>query len=110
MLLKALYQENEYDYFSNQATLTYNGNVPLTVNDNVTITDVFNPVLSDLTVAFNGVTWTEETNYVYNETTGEFETLLGQVTVPTATYIQDSATGGWIIEPGVSVLTVTGTV
>ena len=36
--------------------------------------------------------------------------MLGQVTVPSATYIQDSATGGWIIEPGVSVLTVTGTV
>ena len=91
-------------------TIQNTGNVPVTVGDNVTITDTFNPILSDISVAFNGVAWTEGTNYTYNETTGEFETLLGQVTVPAATYVQDAVTGGWIIEPGVSVLTVTGTV
>jgi len=91
-------------------TIQNTGNVPLTVADSVSITDTFNPVLSNLNVTFNGVAWTEGTNYTYNETTGEFETLLGQVTVPAATYVQDVATGGWIIEPGVSVLTVTGTV
>ena len=91
-------------------TIQNTGNVPLTVADSVSITDTFNPVLSNLNVTFNGVAWTEGTNYTYNETTGEFETLLGQVTVPAATYVQDAATGGWIIEPGVSVLTVTGTV
>jgi len=91
-------------------TIQNTGNVPLTVADSVSITDTFNPVLGNLNVTFNGVAWTEGTNYTYNETTGEFETLLGQVTVPAATYVQDVATGGWIIEPGVSVLTVTGTV
>ena len=91
-------------------TIQNTGNVPLTVADSVSITDTFNPVLSNLNVTFNGVAWTEGTNYTYNETTGEFETLLGQVTVPAATYVQDAVTGGWIIEPGVSVLTVTGTV
>ena len=91
-------------------TIQNTGNVPLTVADSVSITDTFNPVLSNLNVTFNGVAWTEGTYYTYNETTGEFETLLGQVTVPAATYVQDAVTGGWIIEPGVSVLTVTGTV
>lgn len=91
-------------------TIQNTGNVPLTVADSVSITDTFNPVLGNLNVTFNGVAWTEGRNYTYNETTGEFETLLGQVTVPAATYVQDAVTGGWIIEPGVSVLTVTGTV
>ena len=48
--------------------------------------------------------------YSYNEVTGVFSTVAGQITVPAATYTQDSSTGIWIIEPGVSVLTVTGTV
>lgn len=91
-------------------TIQNTGNVPVTVTDNVTITDTFNPILSGISVTFNGTAWTEGTNYNYSETTGEFETLLGQVTVPAATYTQDPVSGAWVIEPGVSVLTVTGTV
>ena len=91
-------------------TIQNTGNVPVTISDNVTITDTFNPILSVITVAFNGTTWTEGVNYNYNETTGEFETILGQVTVPAASYMQDPVSGAWVIEPGVSVLTVTGTV
>mgnify|MGYP003313190796 CR=1 FL=1 len=37
-------------------------------------------------------------------------TNAGQITVPAAEYTQDPVTGEWIIEPGVSVITVTGTV
>lgn len=91
-------------------TIQNTGNVPVTVADNVTITDTFNPILTAINVAFNGVAWTEGVNYNYSETTGEFETVLGQVTVPAATYMQDPVSGAWVIEPGVSVLTVTGTV
>jgi len=91
-------------------TIQNTGNVPVTVDDNVTITDTFNPILSDINVVFNGVAWTEGVNYTYDETTGEFTTILGQVTVPAATYVQDAVSGAWVIEPGVSVLTVTGTV
>lgn len=86
------------------------GNTAAVVADNVIITDTFNPVLTDLTVTFNGTTWTEPTNYTYSETTGEFATVAGQITVPAATYTQDTTTGIWVVEPGVSVLTVTGTV
>ena len=86
------------------------GNVPALVTDDVTITDTFNPILSGLNVNFNDVAWTEGVNYIYSETTGEFATVPGQITVPAATYTQDPVTGEWIVEPGVSVLTVTGTV
>ena len=46
----------------------------------------------------------------YYETTGEFATVPGQITIPAAVYTQDPVTGEWSVEPGVSVLTVTGTV
>lgn len=86
------------------------GNTAAVATDNVTVTDTFNPVLSGITVTFNGETWAETANYTYNATTGLFATVPGQITVPAATYTQDPATGAVIINPGVSVLTVTGTV
>ena len=86
------------------------GNTPALIGDNVAITDTFNPILTDLTVTFNDVVWAENVNYVYDETTGEFSTVPGQITIPAAVYTQDPVTGEWIVEPGVSVLTVTGTV
>lgn len=86
------------------------GNVPAVVTDNVQVTDTFNPILSNLVVTFNGTPWSTPLNYNYSEVTGEFETVAGQITVPAATYTQNPVTGEWIIEPGVSVLTVTGTI
>lgn len=86
------------------------GNTPAIVSDDVGITDTFNPILTDLTVTFNEIAWTEGVNYTYSEATGEFATVPGQITIPAAVYIQDSVTGEWIVEPGVGVLTVTGTV
>ena len=73
-------------------------------------TDTFNPILTDITVTFNDVVWSSPVNYTYDETTGEFATVPGQMTIPAAVYAQDPTTGEWIIEPGVGVLTVTGTV
>ena len=86
------------------------GNTAAVAADNVAVTDTFNPILSGFTVAFNGETWAENTNYTYNEATGIFSTVPGQITVPEATYTQDPASGVIIVNPGVSVLTVTGTV
>lgn len=91
-------------------TIQNTGNIPIVATDNVIVSDTFNPILSDLSVTFNGTAWTPSVNYSYSELTGEFVTALGQVTVPAATYSQDPATGVWVIEPGTSVLTVTGTV
>ncbi len=86
------------------------GNTAALVADNVIVTDTFNPILKNITVTYNGETWTEQTNYTYSETTGFFSTVVGQITVPAATYTQDSTTGEWIVEPGVSVIVVSGTV
>lgn len=86
------------------------GNTAATAADNVTITDTFNPVLDPIAVAFNGTAWTENTHYTYNSQTGAFATVPGQITVPAATFSKDPATGAWTVNPGVSTLTVTGTV
>lgn len=86
------------------------GNEPAIATDNLTITDTFDPVLNITSVSFNGTLWTEGTNYTYDETTGAFATVPGQITVPAATYTQDPTTGAFIINPGTATLTVTGTV
>ncbi len=86
------------------------GNAEATATDNVVVTDTFNPILSDITVTFDGAAWTEGVHYTYDETTGVFATIAGQITVPAATYTQDPATGNRITTPGVSVLTVSGTI
>lgn len=74
------------------------------------VTDTFDPALTDLTVTFNDTAWTQGANYTYDEATGAFATIAGQITVPAATYVQDGETGRYTIQPGVSVLTVVGTV
>ncbi len=86
------------------------GNAPVELTDNAIITDTFDPILSDLVVTFGGTTWTAPTNYTYAAGTGLFTTNAGQITVPAATYTQDPLTGVFVIQPGVSTLTVTGTV
>ena len=84
------------------------GNTPATAEDNVTVTDTFEPVLSDITVTLDGAVL-PATDYTYNSTTGEFATIAGVITVPAATYATDDE-GRWVTTPGVAVLRVTGTV
>ena len=86
------------------------GNVPADSTAEVSVTDTFDPVLRNLTVTFNGTAWTAPTNYTYDETTGMFRTVPGAVTVPVATYTQNSETGEWGTSSGVSTLIVTGTI
>ena len=86
------------------------GSQPATAEDSVVIRDLFDPILEGLTVTFDGAPWVAGTNYTYDQTTGQFATVAGQVTVPAATYAQDAATGLWVIQPGTAVLTVSGTV
>ncbi len=85
------------------------GNTAAIATDNVVVTDTFDPILSGLSVTYNGTAWTSPDNYTYDETTGQFTTVLGEITVPEATYAQDAA-GNWVIDPGVAVITVTGTI
>lgn len=86
------------------------GNTAVEECDLATVTDTFDPKLSDLTVTFNGTAWTSPTKYTYNENTGEFATVAGKITVPAATYKQNKKTGAWSVTPGTATLVVTGTV
>lgn len=86
------------------------GGTPIVATDDAVVTDTFDPILDPIAVTFNGAVWTEGVNYTYNEATGLFATLPGQITVPAATYTQDPATGEWLVQPGTVVLRVTGTV
>ena len=85
------------------------GNEAVVATDDAVITDTFDPALSDIAVTFNGTVLTAGVDYTYDETTGEFATLPGRITVPAATFTQNDD-GTWTIQPGVSTLTVSGTV
>ena len=91
-------------------TIENTGNTAAGATDLVAVTDTFTPPLSAISVMFNGTAWTEPTQYTYDAATGAFATVPGQITVPAATYTQDPTTGVWTGTPGVSVLTVTGTI
>lgn len=86
------------------------GNTAATATDNVSITDTFDPILSDITVTLDGDTLVAGTDYTYDETTGVFTTTAGRITLPAATVTQDPVTGVYTTAPGTATLTVTGTI
>ena len=90
--------------------LQNSGNLPLVATDNAVITDTFDPILTALSVAFNGVSWTQGVQYNYDEATGLFSTVPGEIVVPGATYTQDPVTGAYSLAPGLATLVVTGTI
>lgn len=98
---------------SENGTVTYTflilnrGNAEATAADNLSVTDTFAPVLSDLTVSYNGTARAVGTNYTYDGSTGLFTTVPGQITVPAATFTRE-ADGSWIAVPGTAVVTVSG--
>lgn len=85
------------------------GNTDAVATDNATITDTFDPILTDLVVTYNGAVWTEGVDYTYDETTGAFATIPGRITVPAATFTQGTD-GAYTRTPGLATLTVTGTI
>ena len=86
------------------------GNEAVTAEDDATVTDTFDPILTDITVTLNGVTLTEGVGYTYDEATGLFTTVPGVITVPAATFTRDGATGEYSRTPGLATLIVTGTI
>ena len=86
------------------------GNQAVVATDDAAITDTFDPILTALTVTFDGAAWTQGVQYNYNEATGLFATVPGQILVPAATYTQDPATGAYTATPGIATLVVTGTI
>lgn len=96
-------------------TLTYtfiiqnSGNTAADATSNIVITDIFNPILSNLAVTLDGAAF-PTTSYSYDEATGVFTTNPGTITVPAATYTQDATTGSIITTPGVTTLVISGIV
>lgn len=86
------------------------GNTAADEDASVVISDTFNPILRNIVVTLDGRTLTEGTDYTYNEATGEFSTIAGRITVPAASYVQDSATGLWTVDPSTITLVISGTV
>ena len=86
------------------------GNQAVVATDDAIISDVFDPILTNLAVVFEGEAWTEGVQYTYDEATGLFTTLPGRITVPAATYAQDPVSGAYNFTPGIATLTITGTI
>ena len=91
-------------------TLQNFGNTEAVATDNVVVSDTFDPALENITVVYNGDTLVPNVDYTYDQATGVFATVPGRITVPAATFVQDPVSGEWVISPGVSTLTVTGTI
>lgn len=110
-ITKSIYPDSVVEGESVTYTITIQntGNTAAVATDNVIISDVFSPILNITGVTFNGAAWSSPANYSYNQATGLFTTLAGQITVPAATYAQDSTTGVWTLTPGISTLRITGT-
>ena len=85
------------------------GNEAIDAADDASVTDTFDPILTDITVTLNGVTLAPGTGYTYDETTGLFTTVPGVITVPAATFTQ-GADGAYTRTPGLATLVVTGTI
>lgn len=104
------------DEVSYNGELTYTfiiqntGNTEAGADGDITVTDTFNPILNPITVTYNGTAWTEGTEYTYDESTGAFSTVAGQITVPAATYTTNADTGVVTVTPGTAVIKVTGNV
>ena len=90
-------------------TIENTGTTAITAADDVVVSDTFDPLLNISSVTFNGADWSDPANYTYDENSGEFATVAGQITVPAATYVQDTETGEWRVTPGVSTIEITGT-
>ncbi len=91
-------------------TVTNGGNAEADAAEDLTVRDTFDPILDITSVTLDGVALTENTDYTYNEATGEFATVPGRITVPAATFTVDPVTGEFITTSGEATLVVTGTV
>lgn len=85
------------------------GNIAAVATDALVLTDTFDPILTDLQVLYNGTALTLGTGYTYNQATGLFATVAGVITVPAATFTQNTD-GTTAVTPGKATITVTGTV
>ena len=91
-------------------TLQNSGNQAADAAAQIAISDLFDPILKNITVTLDGDVLTAGTDYTYNAVTGQFNTVPGRITIPAATFAQCVENGDWTVTPGETVLTVSGTV
>lgn len=84
------------------------GNTAVEEDGSAVFRDTFTPPLSNISVTFNGKPWTANTNYTYDQSSGEFESVANQITVPVAEIEQNQTTGVVTVQPGTSTLVITG--
>lgn len=99
---------SEGDQLTYTFVLYNSGNTETTDGGLLFISDTFNPTLRDISVLVDGTLWPEE-NYTYAEETGEFSTARGRLSVPAAEYTRGDD-GQIVIQPGITTVTVSGTV
>ena len=87
-------------------TIQNRGNMPAEASDHVILADQFDPVLSALAVTVDGVPAELGKDYTYQD--GLFATQPGRITVPAASFSQRIDDGAWQIQPGETVITVSG--
>lgn len=89
-------------------TLENHGLTP--ASGDVVLSDLFDPILCDMAVACDGCAWSEGSQYTYDQVSGQFNTLAGQITIPAASALQDETSGLWSVTPGCVTITVCGTI
>ncbi|MBR6802167.1 MAG: hypothetical protein IKM61_10550 [Eubacteriaceae bacterium] len=96
---------NELESLTYTFIIQNHGNTAATAADGVYIVDEFDPAINITSVLIDGDAFTA---YTYEDAI--FTTTVGAITVPAATFEQDPTTGAWITVPGVTTVTVTGTI
>ena len=105
--VKALRDVEELPAGGKEKSVT--GNTPAVATDNLVVTDTFDPIITINSVTLDGVPLSLGTGYTYDQSTGLFETVQSVITVPAATYVQNSD-GSYTTVPGTATLTVNGTI
>lgn len=82
--------------------------------DNLVLTDSFTPYVNITGVTYASgsaaqTAWSAGTDYTYTAD-GVFTTAAGKISIPAATYTQNSVTGEVTVTPGTAVIAVTGTI
>lgn len=72
----------------------------------IVVSDIFNPILHNLEVTLDGAPL-PAASYSYEEASGSFATVAGAISVPAASFSQ-AHDGSWMTTPGITVLTVSG--
>ncbi len=80
-----------------------------TAENTAVMSDLFDPVLTDIEVTIGGASPRADA-YTYSETTGEFVTAAGAISVPAASYTRDAVSGAVTVIPGTVEITITGNI